>query len=157
MNIKRLLSTSMYLKHLRDSLIRFINGSKRKDEDDQSNSAPVVCEQSRLINRLNCIALNQEEAEYLQACLTTILEAREPNQSLSLSIPQSSGIVVEMTEEELREFSRQVRGDSQCLFRAIVKSDNRPTQSRKLAIIGENGMHLFHVLVRSRNSSLHKC
>jgi hypothetical protein len=148
----------MYLKYLRDSLIRFINGSKRKDEDDQSNCAPVVCEQTRLINRLNCIALNEEEAEYLQACLTTILEARHQAQSVnSSSLTHSSGIVVEMTEEELREFSRQVKGDSLCLFRAIVKSDNNPTQSRKLAIIGENGMHLFHVLVRSRNSSLHKC
>jgi hypothetical protein len=148
----------MYLKHLRDSLIRFINGSKRKDEDDQSNCTPLVCEQNPLINRLNCIALNKEEVEYLQACLTTILEARHQDQSLnSSSITHSSGIVVEMTKEELREFSRQVKGDSLCLFRAIVKSDNNPTQPRKLAIIGENGMHLFHVLVRSRNSSLHKC
>ncbi len=133
----------MPLRNLRHFLVGFLTGSKRKD--DRSNSTPELSEKKRLLHRLNCINLNEDEVECLQAYITTILEARHQDESTDLATTaRSNCMVLEMNEEEYRAFANNVGGNSVRLFRAIVKSrDNSTTKARKLTIVGEHGLRLF--------------
>lgn len=145
----------MYLRNLRDSLVRFLSWSGYKDVP--SNSTRELSEKSRLLHRLNCIDLNDEEVKCLQGYLTTILEARQQEESSDFAASAQSGcMVLEMDEEEFREFTSHVGGNGTRLFRAIVQRDNSKTPARKLAVVGENGLRLFHLLVQSRDSLLQK-
>jgi hypothetical protein len=144
----------MYFRNLRHFLVGLLTGSKRKD--DRLNSTSDLSEKKRLLHRLNCINLDEDEVECLQAYITTILEARYQNGSTNLdTTAQSNCLVLEMDEEEYRAFANNVGGNSVRLFRAMVRSsDNSTTQARKLTIVGEHGLRLFHVLVQSNNRVL---
>ncbi|HEY9637650.1 MAG TPA: hypothetical protein V6D14_29930 [Coleofasciculaceae cyanobacterium] len=145
----------MHLSNLRDLLGRFLNGSERKN--NPSNLTPELSEKSRLIHRLNCIDLNEDEAKCLQGHLTTILEARHQDKDSSLvRTSQSSCLVLEMANEDFQDFVHHVGENGVHLFRAIVQSDNSktPTQTRKLTIVGQHGLRLFPIIVRRRNSLL---
>ncbi|TFI51800.1 GAF domain-containing protein [Mastigocladus laminosus UU774] len=130
-------------------LVWFQKGNARQDHNVKS-STPVseLSEASRLIHRLNCITLNDDESKSLHAHLTTILEARNPEKT---SENESNCIVLEMSEEEIQKFSHYVGENSSCLFRAIVQTDNNHNQARKLRIIGNHGLRLFNVIVKSHN------
>ncbi len=138
-----------FLLSLTRLLIWFQKGNPRQDHYVNS-STPIseVSEASRLIHRLNCITLNDHESKYLHAHLTTILEARNPEK---ISENASNCIVLEMSQEELQNFANYVGENSTCLFRAIVQTDNNQTQVRKLRIIGNHGLRLFDVIVKSHN------
>lgn len=143
----------MSFRSLRDSLLGLLIGNKSKK--NQPNPAPELSEKSRLLHRLNCIHLDDEEVKCLQGYLTTILEARNYDETSDLiSTEQSNCIVLEMDEEELQTFASHVGGNGIRLFRAIVHSSNSQTPKRKLAIVGDNGLQLFNVLVQSGNSLL---
>ncbi|MBW4432841.1 MAG: GAF domain-containing protein [Pelatocladus maniniholoensis HA4357-MV3] len=139
-----------FLLGLTRLLIWFQKGNPRQDHYVKS-STPVseLSEASRLIHRLNCITLNHDESKCLHAHLTTILEARNPEK---ISKNASNCIVLEMSQEELQKFADYVGENTSCLFRAIVQTDNNQTQVRKLRIIGNHGLRLFDVIVKSHNS-----
>ncbi|HEY9744223.1 MAG TPA: hypothetical protein V6C90_27345 [Coleofasciculaceae cyanobacterium] len=142
----------MIFLSLRKALARLQTSSECKDV--QSKSAPALSEKTRLLHRLNCIHLDEDEANWLQAYLTIILENRNSQKTSELaSTTQSGCIVLEMSEEEHQKFASYVGGNSHCLFRAIVENDNSQTQTQKLAIVGEHGLRLFRVLVQRRNRS----
>jgi len=141
----------MILLNLRTFLDRVLNRNERKDS---SNNAPPLSEQSRLIHRLNCIHLDDEEAKCLQAYLTTILECRHQDKTANAATDSSNCIVLEMAEAELQKFASYVGGNGIRLFRALVQSDNSHTSARKLAVVGENGLRLFYVQVQTHSSSL---
>ena len=141
----------MILVNLRTFLNRVLNRNERKDS---SNNAPPLSEQSRLLHRLNCIHLDDEEAKCLQAYLTTILEYRHQDKTANAATDSSNCIVLEMAEEEFQRFANYVGGNGIRLFRALVQSNNNHTSARKLAIVGENGLRLFYVQVQNRSSSL---
>lgn len=129
--------------------------TRNKSQENQSNPASELSEKSRLLHRLNCIHLDDEEIKCLQAYLTTILDARHCDKTSDLvSTERSDCIVLEMGEEELQNFASHVGGNGVRLFRAIVHGGNSQTPKRKLVIVGENGMHLFNVLVQSGSSLL---
>jgi hypothetical protein len=145
----------MYFQSLRDLLVRLFTSSRRIQ--NQSKTASELSEQNRLLERLKCMHLEEEEAKSLQAYLTNILEARtQENTSDSATTADSSCIVLEMDDREFQQFAKVVGGNGVRLFRAIVESGNTQTQSRKLAIVGEHGVRLFRVLVRSSQNSLQK-
>ncbi len=130
-------------------LIWFQKGNPRQDHYVKSSTqVSEVSEANRLIHRLNCISLNDHESKYLHAHLTKILEARNPDK---ISENASNCIVLEMSEEEIQKFADYVGENSTCLFRAIVQTDNNQTQVRKLRIIGNHGLRLFDVIVKSHN------
>lgn len=138
----------MHLQHLRDSLVSLFIPSRRTEKS--SNVAGGLSEQNRLIERLKCIRLDEEEAKCLQGYLTTILEARyQENSSGRIPTDPSSCIVLEMAEAEFQQFANVLGENGVRLFRAVVESGNTQTSSRKLAIVGEHGVRLFRVLVRS--------
>ena len=139
----------MILLNLRTFLDRVLNRNERKG----SNNAPPLSEQSRLLHRLNCIHLDDEEAKCLQAYLTTILEYRHQDKTANAATDSSNCIVLEMAEEEFQRFANYVGGNGVRLFRALVQSNNH-TSARKLAVVGENGLRLFYVQVQNRSSSL---
>ncbi len=143
----------MSFRSLRNSLMGFL--TRNKSKENQFNPVPELSEKSRLLHRLNCIHLDDEEIKCLQAYLTTILDARnDDGTSDVVSTDRSNCIVLEMDEEELQTFASHVGGNGIRLFRAIVHSGNSQTPKRKLAIVGENGLQLFNVLVQSGNSLL---
>jgi hypothetical protein len=132
--------------------LKFLGSCLRQNErqDNEFSLIPVLCEHTRLIHRLECIQLNDDEVKCLQAYLTLILEARYQNANSASSTADSSDcIVVEMAQEELQKFTRVVGGNGIQLFRALVRSDDSKTSARKLAIVGQNGIRLFNVLVHS--------
>ena len=138
----------MSLKSFRDTLVRILSLKERQDNKSGISSGPS--EQSRLLHRLNCIALEEEEAKSVQAYLTTILEARHQEKSCSfLPTEQSGCIVLEMGEPELREFASCIGENVVRSFRAVVQSDKKPNEARKLAILGDNGLRIFHVSLQS--------
>ncbi|NEQ25132.1 MAG: GAF domain-containing protein, partial [Microcoleus sp. SIO2G3] len=102
----------MILLNLRTFLNRVLNRNERKDSDN----APLLSEQSRLLHRLNCIHLNDEEAKCLQAYLTTILECRHQDKMANAATDSSNCIVLEMAEEELQRFASYVGGTGIRLF-----------------------------------------
>jgi hypothetical protein len=138
----------MHLQRLRDSLVSLFIPGRRTEES--SNVAGGLSEQNRLIERLKCICLDEEEARCLQGYLTTILEARtQENHSGKIPSDPSSCMVLEMAEEEFQQFAKVLGENGVRLFRAIVESGNTQTSSRKLAIVGQHGVRLFRVLVQS--------
>ncbi len=141
----------MILLNLRIFLDRVLNRNERKDS---SNNAPPLSEQSRLIHRLNCIHLDDEEGKCLQAYLTTILECRHQDKTANAATDSSNCIVLEMAEAELQKFASYVGGNGIRLFRVLVQSDNSHSSARKLAVVGENGLRLFYVQVQTHSSSL---
>jgi hypothetical protein len=137
----------MYVQSLWNKLFRFLNASK---SEDQLDSIPAVSEQNRLIHRLNCVKLDDEEAKCLNAYLTTVLEARCLESTSELTTTEKSDcIVLEMGEEELRNFSQVLGAHGLRTFRAIVESEDSQTQARKLTVIGEHGLRLFQVHVQN--------
>jgi len=140
----------MILLNLRTFLNRVLN---RNEGKVSSNNTPPLSEQSRLLHRLNCIHLDDEEAKCVQAYLTTILECRHQDKIANAGTDSSNCIVLEMAEEELQKFASYVGGNGLRLFRALVQSDNSLTSARKLAVVGENGLRLFYVQVQNRSSS----
>lgn len=145
----------MIFGRLRDFPVGFITKMKRKHE--QSQSALALSEKSRLLHRLNSIDLNENEARCLQAYLTTLLEARpQHDTSNSTSHERSNCIVLEMNPEDLQKFASHVSGNSTRLFRAIAHSGSSHDSVRKLAIVGENGLRIFQVLIRSGKTPLHR-
>jgi hypothetical protein len=140
----------MILLNLRTFLNRALN---RNEGKDSSNNTPPLSEQSRLLHRLNCIHLDDEEAKCVQAYLTTILECRHQDKTANAATDSSNCIVLEMAEEELEKFAGYVGGNRIRLFRALVQNDNSHTAARKLAVVGENGLRLFYVQVQNRSSS----
>lgn len=144
----------MHLQHLRDSLVSLFTPGRRTEIS--SNVAGGLSEQNRLIERLKCIRLDEEEAKCLQGYLTTILEARsQENNSGEIPTDSSNCIVLEMADEEFQQFAQVLGENGVRLFRAIVESANTQTSSRKLAIVGEHGVRLFRILVQNgsdRNS-----
>jgi hypothetical protein len=138
----------MHLQHLRDSLVSLFTPSRRTEQ--LANVAGGISEQNRLIERLKCIRLDEEEAKCLQGYLTTILEARyQENNSGGIPTDPSSCIVLEMADEEFQQFAKVLGENGVHLFRAIAESGNTQTSSRKLAIVGQHGVRLFRVLVQS--------
>lgn len=144
----------MHLQRLRDSLVALFTPSRRTEKS--SDVAGVLSEQNRLIERLKCIRLDEEEAKCLQGHLTTILEARyQENNPVGVSTDSSNCMVLEMADEEFQQFAKVLGENGVRLFRAIVESGNTQTSSRQLAIVGQHGVRLFRVLVQSgsdRNS-----
>jgi hypothetical protein len=141
----------MDLQSLGNLLARFLSRTERNNHP--STLTTKLSEQTRLLHRLNCITLDDEEAKCLQGYLTTILEARYQNQtSEKESTPQSGCLVLEMSDEELQELVRHVGGNDIRLFRAIVQSDNSNNSVRKLTIVTEHGLRLFNVLVQDSKS-----
>lgn len=137
------------------SLSTFVGYFLRKADrnNHSSNSTAELSEQTRLLHRLNCIKLDDEEAKCLQGYLTTILENRCQNQTCDkASTPQSDCLVLEMADEEFQEFVRHTGGNGIHLFRALVQSDKSKTSVRKLTLVGEHGFRLFNVVVQNRNS-----
>lgn len=138
----------MHLQNLRDSLVSLFTPSRGTEQS--SNVARGLSEQNRLIERLECIRLDEEEAKCLQGYLTTILEARyQESNSGEIPTDSSSCMVLEMAEEEFQQFANVLGENGVRLFRAIVESGNTQTSSRKLAIVGQHGVRLFRVLVQS--------
>jgi hypothetical protein len=138
----------MSLKSFRDTLVRLLSLSERQDNKLDVSSAPS--EQSRLLHRLNCINLDDEEAKTLQAYLTTILEARHQEKGYNSQPKEQPGcIVLEMGEPELREFATCIGENVVRSFRAVVQSDKKPNEARKLAVLGDNGLRIFHVSLQS--------
>jgi hypothetical protein len=141
----------MDLQSLGNFLARFLSRTERNNHP--STSTTELSEQTRLLHRLNCLKLDEEEAKCLQGYLTTILQARYQNQTSDKeSTPQSDCLVLEMSDEEFQELVCHVGGNGTRLFRAIVKSDNSDTYVRKITIVGEQGLRLFNVLIQGRNS-----
>ena len=140
----------MYVQSLWNKLIRFLNASK---SEDPLNSISALSEQNRLLHRLNCIKLDDGEAKCLNAYLTTVLEARSLQPTSELTTRESDCIVLEMGEEELRNFSQVLGEHGLRTFRAIVQSDDSQTQARKLMVIGEHGLRLFQVHIQSSDRS----
>jgi hypothetical protein len=138
----------MSLNSFRDTLIRILSLKECQDNKLDISSAPS--EQSRLVQRLNCINLDDEEAKALQAHLTTILEARHQEKGCNFLAKEQSGcIVLEMGEPELREFATCIGENVVRSFRAVVQSDKKPNEARKLAVFGDNGLRIFHVSLQS--------
>jgi hypothetical protein len=138
----------MLVQRLRDSLVGLFTPSRRTEKSSKVDR--VLSEQDRLIEKLKCIHLDEEEAKCLQGYLTTILEARyQENNAGGIVSDSSSCIVLEMAEEELQQFANVLGENGVRLFRAIVESNNTQTSSRKLAIVGEHGVRLFRVRVQS--------
>jgi hypothetical protein len=54
-----------------------------------------------------------------------------------------------MGEPELREFATCIGENVVRSFRAVVQSDKKPNEARKLAILGDNGLRIFHVSLQS--------
>lgn len=136
----------MYIQSLWNKLFRFLDNRS----GDSLNSISAVSEQNRLIHRLNCIKLDDEEAKCLNAYLTTVLEARSLQSTSELTTTEKSDcIVLEMGEEELQNFSQVLGAHGLRTFRVIVESDDSQTQARKLMVIGEHGLRLFQVHVQS--------
>ncbi|MDM9380184.1 GAF domain-containing protein [Chlorogloeopsis sp. ULAP01] len=134
------------------SLRRLLFQNKNQYQDNYSKSTTPLSElseQSRLLHRLNCITLNENESKCMQAHLTTILENRNQEKTCEST---SNCIVLEMSEEELRKFASYIGENTSCLFRAIVQCDSNQTQARKLRIISNHGLRLFDVMVKSHNS-----
>ncbi len=137
---KFLLSLRYFLAHVQNA---------NQHQDKYYNSQTLPSEESRLLHRLNCISLNENESKRLNAHLTTILEERNQDKT---SANASDCMVLEMSQEELQNFSNYLGENSTCQFRAIVQSDNNQTQAKKLRIIGNHGLRLFNVIVKSHNS-----
>jgi putative methionine-R-sulfoxide reductase with GAF domain len=137
---KFLLSLRYFLAHVQ-------NANQRQDK--YYNSQTLPSEESRLLHRLNCISLNENESKRLNAHLTTILEERNQDKTSAIA---SDCMVLEMSEEELQNFSNYLGENSTCQFRAIVQSDNNQQRAKKLRIIGNHGLRLFNVIVKSHNS-----
>jgi hypothetical protein len=138
----------MSLRSFRDTLIRILRIKERQDSKLDTSSTPS--EQSRLLHRLNCINLDEEEAKSLQSYITTILEARHREKSCNfLPKDQSGCIVLEMGEPELREFATCIGENVVRSFRAVVQSDKKSNEARKLAVFGDNGLRIFHVSLQS--------
>ena len=138
----------MSLRSFRDTLVRILRIKER--QDSKLDTASIPSEQSRLLHRLNCINLDEEEAKSLQAYITTILEARHQEKSCSfLPKDQSGCIVLEMGEPELREFATCIGENVVRSFRAVVQKDKKPSEPRKLAILGDNGLRIFQVSLQS--------
>lgn len=134
----------MSFKSFRDTLVRLFNIKQRQESRLESNC--TLSEQKRLLHRLDCINLNDEESKSLQAYLTTILEARHQEKASSFVNKEQSGcIVLEMGEPELREFASYIEENVVRSFRAVVQRDKKPNEARKLAILGDNGLRIFHV------------
>ena len=141
----------MYVQSFWNQLLRFLHVSQ---SNARLKSMPVLSEQNRLIHRLNSIKLDDEEAKSLNAYLTTVLEARcLPSTAELTTGDRSDCIVLEMGEEELRTFGQVLGAHGLRTFRAIVHSDDNPTQTRKLTVIGEHGLRLFQVHIQSRTRS----
>lgn len=136
-----------FILSLRRLLAYFQNGNQRQDK--YYDSQTPLSEESRLLHRLNCISLNENESKCLNAHLTTILEERDPDKTSAIA---SDCIVLEMSEEELQKFANYLGENSTCQFRAIVQSDNNQTEAKKLRIIGNHGLRLFNVIVKSHDS-----
>ncbi len=136
-----------FLLSLRCLLGHVQNANQRQVKYYDSQILPS--EESRLLHRLNCISLNENESKYLNAHLTTILEERNQDKTSGIA---SDCMVLEMSEEELQKFSNYLGENSTCQFRAIVQSDNNQTQAKKLRIIGNHGLRLFNVIVKSHNT-----
>lgn len=136
-----------FLLSLRRLLAFFQNGNQHQDK--YYDSETPLSEESRLLHRLNCVVLNENESKCLNAHLTTILEERNQDKTSAIA---SDCIVLEMSEEELQKFANYLGENSTCQFRAIVQSDNNQTQAKKLRIIGNHGLRLFNVIVKSHNS-----
>jgi hypothetical protein len=138
----------MSLKSFRDTLVRILSLKERQDNKLDISSAPS--EQSRLVHRLNCINLDDEEAKTLQCYLTTILEARHQEKGYNFLAEEQSGcIVLEMGEPELREFASCIGENVVRSFRAVVQRDKKTNEPRKLAILGDNGLRIFQVSLQS--------
>ena len=138
----------MLVQRLRELLVGLFTSSRRTEKSSKVDR--VLSEQDRLIEKLKCIHLDEEEAKCLQGYLTTILEARYQEDNPSGSAPDSSScIVLEMAEAEFQQFANVLGENGVRLFRALVESGNTQTSSRKLAIVGEHGVRLFRVLVQS--------
>ncbi len=136
-----------FLLSLRCLLAHVQNANQRQDK--YYNSQILPSEESRLLHRLNCISLNENESKCLNAHLTTILEERNQDKTSAIA---SDCMVLEMSQEELQNFSNYLGENSTCQFRAIVQSDNNQTQAKKLRIIGNHGLRLFNVIVKSHNN-----
>jgi hypothetical protein len=139
----------MFFLSVRHSINRFLSGMKTKNKLFKSTCTKG--EQSRLIHRLNCIHLDDEEAKCLQGYITTILDKRVQGKS-----PETSGIVLEMDNEDFENFAYQVGSNGIRLFRALVQDDTSQSHERKLAIVGSNGIRVFHVKVQKANIPLRK-
>ena len=139
----------MHLQRIRDSLVSLFTPTRRTEQS--FNVAGGLSEQNRLIERLKCIRLDEEEAKCLQGYLTTILEARaQEGNSGEIPTDSSNCIVLEMADEEFQQFAKVLGENGVRLFRAIVESGNpQISSSRKLAIVGKHGVRLFRVLVQS--------
>ncbi|MBW4546416.1 MAG: hypothetical protein KME25_18510 [Symplocastrum torsivum CPER-KK1] len=138
----------MSLKSFRDTLVRIFSVKECRDNKLDISSAPS--EQGRLLHRLNCINLDDEESKTLQAYLTTILEARHQEKGCNSPAKEQSGcIVLEMGEPELREFASCIGENVVRSFRAVVQSDKKQNEPRKLAILGDNGLRIFQVSLQS--------
>lgn len=138
---------SKFILSLRRLLAYFQNGSQHQDK--YCDSQTPLSEESRLLHRLNCVLLNENESKCLNAHLTTILEERNQDKTSAIA---SDCILLEMSEEEFQKFTSYLGENSTCQFRAIVQSDNNQTQAKKLRIIGNHGLRLFNVIVKSHNS-----
>jgi GAF domain-containing protein len=136
-----------FLLSLRCLLAHVQNANQRQVKYYDSQILPS--EESRLLHRLNCISLNENESKCLNAHLTTILEERNQEKTSAIA---SDCMVLEMSEEEFQKFSNYLGENSTCQFRAIVQSDNNQTQVKKLRIIGNHGLRLFNVIVKSHNT-----
>lgn len=144
----------MFFQNLRNLLVRFLGWNERKA--DQSTAEHALSEKSRLLHRLNCIDLNENEVKCVQAYLTTLLEARHQDEFSNLAATDKSNYMVfEMNEEELKKFSQHIGGNDTRLFHTLIQSNNSRSLSRKLTIIGNDGICLFHVLVQGSSSLLH--
>ncbi len=136
-----------FLLSLRRLLAHFQNGNQHQDKYYDSQTLPS--EENRLLHRLNCISLNENESKCLNAHLTTILEERNQDKTSAIA---SDCIVLEMSEQELQRFASYLGENTTCQFRAIVQSDNNQTQAKKLRIIGNHGLRLFNVIVKSHDT-----
>jgi hypothetical protein len=81
----------MSLKSFRDTLVRLLSLSERQDNKLDVSSAPS--EQSRLLHRLNCINLDDEEAKTLEGYLTTILEARHQEKGYNSNLKSNQDVL----------------------------------------------------------------
>ncbi|MBD0303904.1 MAG: hypothetical protein ICV85_17575 [Tolypothrix sp. T3-bin4] len=138
----------MSLRSFRDTLVRILGTKER--QDSKLDIFPAPSEQSRLLHRLNCINLDDEEAKTLQGYITTLLEARHQEKGYNFQPQEQSGcIVLEMGEPELREFASCIGENVVRSFRAVVQSEKKPNEPRKLAILGDSGLRIFQVSLQS--------